>query len=235
MTLLAAVAIGVAVAALLVAASRSPERASARPVAWSFAPWPRALLALWHARRARGRAAVGAVAVLQSTCAALRSGLPLVTALRVALERTDPEARAPFESALRAFDLNAALEDALRVAAAEAGDHRLSLALDGLALVAGEQLPATRAAAVIASVADRLSFEERLLAEVHARTSGLRAQIVLLALLVPALAAYLVATMPGLAATLATPLGTHVLVPAAVAFEIAGVLASRAVVRRIAT
>jgi hypothetical protein len=40
--------------------------------------------------------------------------------------------------------------------------------------------------------------------------------------------------MPGLAATLATPLGTHVLVPAAIMFEVTGILASRAIVRRIA-
>lgn len=189
----------------------------------------------WSARRSRELAAAGATAVLQSTCAALRSGLPLATALRMAIDRTAPAARDPFERALLAFDLNAALEDALHAAAKEAHDHRLGLALEALALAAGEQLPATRAAAVIASVADRLSFEERLLAEVRARTSGLRAQIVLLALLVPALASYLVVTMPGLAATLGTPLGTHVLLPAAFAFELAGVLASRAIVRRIAT
>jgi Flp pilus assembly protein TadB len=80
-----------------------------------------------------------------------------------------------------------------------------------------------------------LSFEERLLAEVRARTSGMRAQIVLLALLVPALALYLVATMPGLAATLATPLGMHVLLPAAFLFEIAGILTSRAIVGALRT
>ena len=235
MTLLTAVAIGVAIAALGLGASAPPTRPSVQRASWPRALRPGALLVLWRARRSRARAAAGSTAILQSTCAALRSGLPLASALRLALERTDPDARDPFERALRAFDLNAALDEALRAAAQEARDHRLRLALEALALAAGEQLPATRAAAVIASVADRLSFEERLLAEVRARTSGVRAQIVLLALLVPALASYLVLTMPGLAATLASPLGTRVLVPAALAFEIAGILASRAIVRRIAT
>ena len=56
----------------------------------------------------------------------------------------------------------------------------------------------------------------------------------LLALLVPALALYLVATMPGLAATLASPVGRLVLLPAAAVFELAGIVASRAIVRDIA-
>jgi Flp pilus assembly protein TadB len=109
------------------------------------------------------------------------------------------------------------------------------LALEVLALVAGERLAASRAAAIVASVADRLSFEERLGEEIRARTSGIRAQIVLLALLVPALSGYLVLTMPGLAITLASPLGAHVLVPLAILLEVAGIVASREIVRGIAT
>ena len=87
---------------------------------------------------------------------------------------------------------------------------------------------------MVASVADRLAFEAHLRDEVSARASGVRAQIVLLALLVPALALYLVATMPGLGATLASPVGRFVLLPAAAAFELAGIVASRAIVRDIA-
>ena len=84
---------------------------------------------------------------------------------------------------------------------------------------------------MVASVADRLAFEDRLVEEIHARTSGVRAQIILLALLVPAIAAYLAFTLPGLAATLMTPLGLGVLMPGALAFEIAGIVASRRIVR----
>jgi len=183
------------------------------------------------AARVRERAAARSLEVLQATHAALRSGVPLAPALRLALETIDPIVRDPFETALRAFELNGQLDVALRDSARRCGDRCVRLGLDALALVAAEQLPAQRAAALIAGVADRLAFERRLLDEVRASTSGLRAQIVLLALLVPALAAYLVATMPGLAATLATPIGTHVLVPLAALFEVAGVAASRAIVR----
>ena len=175
---------------------------------------------------ARARAAARSLEVLQATHAALRSGLPLASALRLALDGADPMVRAPFDRALRAFELNAGLESALADAREEAGDQRVRVALEALALVAAERLPATRAAAVIGGVAERLAYEQRLVEEVRARTSGVRAQIFLLALLVPAIAVYLAVTMPGLAATLGSPLGSRVLVPAAAAFEIAGIIAS---------
>jgi len=64
---------------------------------------------------------------------------------------------------------------------------------------------------------------------VRARTSGLRLQIVLLAALVPGLALYLALTVPGMAETLATPLGRFVLLPVAAILEVIGILASRRV------
>jgi Flp pilus assembly protein TadB len=174
-TLLVAVAVGVAVTALALAAYPSAVGSSLVPPPKRVLS-PRALLERWHRYRSRERASAGALGVLASTHAALRSGLPLVPALRLALEDVDPRISEPFDRALRDFDLNAALDIALRAVAADAGDRRPALALEALALVAGEQLPASRAAAVIASVADRLSFEERLLAararRVCARRSG---------------------------------------------------------------
>ncbi|HZP97319.1 MAG TPA: hypothetical protein VFC31_13450 [Candidatus Limnocylindria bacterium] len=181
--------------------------------------------------RLRDAAASRSVEILHATHAAMRTGLPLAPALRLALERVDPSGAEPFQRALRAFELNAGFDDAFRVARAEARDRRVVLALDALALVASEQLPAARGAEQVASVADRLTFERRLAEEVRASTNGLRTQIVVLALLVPAIAAYLALTMPGLGATLATPLGRYVLVPVAIVLELAGVLASRALVR----
>ncbi|MEK7864084.1 MAG: hypothetical protein AAB295_12600 [Chloroflexota bacterium] len=209
---------------------------------WPVGLWPLGLLAgaaapsvllRWREAGLRSVAAARAIDILQGTQAALRSGLPLVGAVRLAIEGAEPLARDPFERALRSFDLNLPLDQALRDASREAGDRSLSLALEALALVAHEQLPAARASTVVASVADRLAFERRLLQEIRARTSGGRAQIVLLALLVPALAAYLVATMPGLAAPLASPRGVFVLVPAAAGVEIVGVLASRHIIRSV--
>ncbi len=181
----------------------------------------------WRTERATGRA----IDVLQATHAAMRSGMPLVAALRVALERMEPARRSPFDDVLRAFEMNADLETCFALARARTNDRRTWLALDALALLATGELSAARGAALIGSVADRLSFEQRLADEVTARTASVRAQIVILALLVPALAVYLTITMPGLAATLGTPLGRFVLVPAAVVFETLGIVLSRAIVR----
>jgi Ca2+/H+ antiporter len=55
----------------------------------------------------------------------------------------------------------------------------------------------------------------------------MRSQVVLLALVVPAIAAYLALTVPSLAATLGQPIGRFVLIPAAVVLEAVGVIASR--------
>ena len=158
----------------------------------------------------------------------------VAAALRLGLEPAPPDVREPFELALRAFDLNTGLAEALATARISARDRRIAISIDALSLIAGEDLSSSRAAVVIGAVADRLAFEARVREEIDARASGVRWQIALLALLVPALALYLVVTMPGLAATLASPLGTHVLIPAAAALEIVGIAASRMIVRGLA-
>ena len=227
MSMLGAIACAIAVASLALCLVRfAPPTASlGRATALSVRAGD--LLRLRREDAAAGRLALS---VLQAAYASLRSGLPLPLALRVAVDDIDAPAKGPFGRVMRAFDIGTPLAEALRAAARGSRDRRLVLALDALSLVAAEQLPAVRSAAVIASVADRLAFEERLLDEIRARTSGLRAQIVLLALLVPALALYLAATLPGLGATLSTPLGLRVLIPGALLFEAAGIIASRRIV-----
>jgi Flp pilus assembly protein TadB len=88
------------------------------------------------------------------------------------------------------------------------------------------RLPYDRAGILIAAIADRLAFEERLDEEVRARAAGMRSQVILLALVVPAIAAYLAFTVPSLGATLGQPIGRFVLIPAAMALEVVGVMAS---------
>lgn len=193
------------------------------------------LVLRWRMSTVRERAAARSLDILRSTSAALRAGIPLAPALRLALEQADPLAGDPFQRALEAFELNAPFDEVLLRSAHAAHDRRVAIALEAFALLASEQLPAARAATVVASVSDRLTFEQRLADEVRARTGGMRAQITLLALLVPALALYLGLSMPGLAATLGTTLGTHVLVPAALVFEVVGIVASRAIVRGVVT
>lgn len=171
------------------------------------------------------------VALLQMTLAGLRSGVSLTEALRLAASAHADGGLAPFVRAVRAFDLGAPLDAALRDARADARDRRVVLSLDALSLCVSEQLSAARCAMLIASAADRLVFEQRMSDDVRARTSGLRVQIVLLAALVPGLALYLALTVPGMAETFTTPLGRFVLLPIAALLETAGILASKHLVR----
>src|SRR6267378_2938661 len=177
----------------------------------------------------RWRARLATTHLLRATEAALRSGASLPEALRRACGAgtEDRLARRPFIDAMRAFDLGASLDQALRASVHRGTDARLRIALETLAMGVASRLPYDRAGILVAAVADRLAFEDRLDEEVRARTAGLRSQVLLLALVVPALAAYLALTVPSLAATLRQPIGLYVLIPAALALESIGVIASR--------
>ena len=170
------------------------------------------------------------VAVLQLIHAAMRSGSAIPEALRLAAQTDDHVARV-FAAAVREFELGAPLADALETARRATRDDGVRLAIDALMLSVSEALPLVRATALLHAALDRVVFEQRLGSEVRARTSGLRSQIWLLAGLVPAIALYLIVTMPGLAQTLTTPLARFALLPAAVALEITGIVMSRRIVR----
>jgi Flp pilus assembly protein TadB len=186
------------------------------------------LLARSRAESASRGGRLATTRLLRTTEAVLRSGGGLPEALRRATDASDNRlARRPFVDALRAFDLGAPLDDALRASAATAREARTKIALETLALGVGSRLPGERAGALVSAVADRLAFQERLDEEVRARTAGLRSQVLLLALIVPSIAAYLALTVPSLAETLAGPLGRTILVPAAIALEVVGIVASR--------
>jgi Flp pilus assembly protein TadB len=180
--------------------------------------------------RRRAERARETLAVLQMTVAGLRSGAGLVESLRLATASTRATQAGPFAEAVRAFDLGAPLDAALAAGRAEAHERQVVLGIDALALCVAEQLSSSRCVSLIASTVDRLAFEQRIAADIRARTAGLRVQIVMLAALVPGLALYLVLTVPGLAETFAQPLGRFVLLPAAAILETVGILASRRVV-----
>ncbi|MBU6424618.1 MAG: hypothetical protein KGQ88_11325, partial [Chloroflexi bacterium] len=129
------------------------------------------------------------------------------------------------------FDLGASLASSLVAAADTSRDERVAAVFGTVALGVGERLPRERLADLLGAVASRLAFEDGLAREVAARAAGVRQQQRLIALLVPGIAAYLFVTMPVLAATLASDLGRFVLVPAAAALEVAGLVLSARVVR----
>ena len=194
-------------------------------VAGAIAP---SMAARMRADRAGRRARGATTRMLRMTEAALRSNAGVPEALRRAIGGTEDRlAVRPFAAALRAFDLGAPLDEALRRAAGATADPRVRVALDTLALGIASRLPGERAGALVAAVADRLAFHERLEEDVRARTNGLQLQVILLAGLVPALTIYLSYTVPSLGSTLGSSLGKLVLIPAAVLLEAIGILASR--------
>jgi Flp pilus assembly protein TadB len=167
------------------------------------------------------------------TVAGLRSGASLTEALRRAASSEEELAFGPFASAVRAFDLGAPLDAALRAARSGTDDDRVILGIDALSLCSAEQLAGSRCVALIVSAVDRLVFEQRTTDDVRARTSGLRIQVLLLAAVVPGLALYLAITVPGMGETLTTALGRFVLLPLAAVLETTGILASRRLVSQI--
>lgn len=211
----------IAVALLLASALGLPPLGAAGLIA------PSILIRL-RAEAAARRARIATARLLRAAEAVLRSGGALPEALRRAVDASEDEiARRPFAEALRGFDLGAPLDESLRSAAAVTRDRRTRMALDTLAIGVTLRLPGDRAGLLVAAVTDRLAFEERLDEEIRARTAGLRSQVLLLAALVPGIAAYLAITVPSLGVTLAAPFGRTVLVPAAIALELLGIVASR--------
>lgn len=194
------------------------------------APVVPSIVARTLAARRRDQRARETVSLLQMTLAALRSGASLTEALRLAAGSGPEPEFGPFAGAVRAFDLGAPLDLALREARVRARDRRVLLGLEALSLCVAEQLSGSRCATLIASVVDRLVFEQQVADDVRARTSGLRVQVVLLAALVPGLALYLAVTVPGMAETFTTPLGRFVLLPLAAFLEVVGIVASRRLV-----
>jgi Flp pilus assembly protein TadB len=218
----AAVIVGIAIAHAL---SITPLSALALGIVPSIAARVRA-----HAARDRARSALAQL--LLDAHAALRSGIALPEALRrAAAGCPDRLARRPLETALQRFDLGDALDHAIREAVAGSTDRRLAATFHTLALGISERLPIERAAGLLGAMAERAVHDERLDADVRARTAGVRVQSYLLSAIVPALSAYLVATMPGLGATLATPLGRTVLIPVAAVLELTGIVVNRRVIR----
>jgi Flp pilus assembly protein TadB len=187
-----------------------------------------------HAETARERARRSIGRILASAESALRSGVSLPDALRRSGEAVGDElASRPIRDALRAFELGAGLDAALTAAARRCADARARVALGSLALGIAERLPRERMADLVAAVADRATFEDRLDDEVRARAAGARQQQRLLAVIVPALALYLSITTPTLSTVLASDLGRFVLIPAALALEVAGILLGRHVTRSV--
>lgn len=218
--------VGAAVAGALVAASVGMPLVG---VAAGLAPW------WWRARRraaARERAEDSVVPVLDVLVGASRAGLVLTDALAHAVPHAREELARRLEDALARIRLGDAPAGALD-GSREGASARVADLLAHLAYCARTRLAADATAAYLEDVLAARRFARQLAADVRARTAGQRFQVLLLAAVVPALALYLGVMSPTLAAELASPLGRGVLVPAGLAFELAGIVVSRRVLAKV--
>ena len=105
--------------------------------------------------------------------------------------------------------------------------RNLALVWDNLAICIAHHIPASRAQGLLTELATTVQFNVQVQQEVHARTSGQRLQIWLLAAIVPGLFLYLRLVDRDFFAVLDETLtGRLLLFPAAVCLEVLGVVLS---------
>jgi Flp pilus assembly protein TadB len=105
--------------------------------------------------------------------------------------------------------------------------RNLALIWDNLTICIANRIPAARAKGLFVELSSTVQFNVQVQQEVRARTSGQRAQIWLLALIVPGLFFYLRLIDADLFSVLdETTIGRWVLLPVAVGLEVLGVALS---------
>ncbi len=182
--------------------------------------------ALVHAQRRRTEAE--APRMLQVILASLASGSTYLEALHEARSRaTDRWLRDDLDHIIAEFHLGVPLERSIAEVRTATAGHNLALIWDNLAICIANRIPASRAKGLFVELSSTVQFNVQVQQEVRARTSGQRGQIWLLALIVPGLFLYLRVLDSSLFTVLdATTLGRWVLLPAAVALEVLGIVLS---------
>ena len=179
-------------------------------------------------RAQRRRTEAEAPRMLQVILASLASGSTYLEALEEARGRAaDRWLRDDLDHVITEFHLGVPLERSIvEVRSATAG-RNLALIWDNLAICIANRIPAARAKGLFVELSSTVQFNVQVQQEVRARTSGQRAQIWLLALIVPGLFLYLRVLDGSLFDVLdATTLGRWVLMPVAVFLEVLGVVLS---------
>ncbi len=171
--------------------------------------------------------------LLQVILASLAAGRTYLEALEEARGRIhDRWLRSDLDHIVRQFHLDIPLETSVTEVRLLAAGRNLGLIWDNLAICIGNRIPAGKAKGLFAELSTTVQFNVQVQQEVKARTSGQRAQIWLLAAIVPGLFFYLRLINPEFFAVLdETTVGRLVLFPAAVALEILGLVLSVRVAR----
>ena len=193
---------------------------------------PRLYLAwLVHSQSRRSEAA--APALLQAIVAGLSAGTTYLDALRHARRAcNDPWISEDLDFVIQRFILNVPLCNSLREVRARITTQNLGLIWETLSICDANHLPTQAARTLLVELSSAVQFNVQLANEVRARSAGQRAQIWLLAIVVPGMYLYLRLVNPQLLSVLdETMLGRFVLFPLAAALEVAGIALSVRIAR----
>lgn len=188
---------------------------------------PRLYLAFMvHAQSRRSEAE--APRLLQALLSGLSGGSTYLDALRQArLTCTDPWIKEDLDVVIQRFMLDAPLHESLHDVRARVTTRNLGLIWETLRICTANHLPTQAARTLLFELSSMVQFNVQLSNEVRARSSGQRAQIWLLAVIVPGMYLYLRMMSPQLLSVLdETAIGRFVLVPLAAALELGGIVLS---------
>jgi Flp pilus assembly protein TadB len=179
-------------------------------------------------RAQRRRSEAEAPHLLQIIVASLSAGRTYLEALQEARSRAaDRWVRADLDYIIGQFHLDVPLELSIAEVRGWSVGRNLGLLWDNLAICIANHIPASRAKGLLVELNSTVQFNVQVQSEVHARTSGQRMQIWLLAAIVPALFFYLKLINSSFFDVLnETFVGRFVLFPAAVCLEVLGVVLS---------
>jgi Flp pilus assembly protein TadB len=193
---------------------------------------PRVYLA-WLVHAQSRRSEFEAPRLLQAVLSGLSVGGTYLDALRQArLTCTDPWIREDLDSVIQRFLLDLPLHESLQAVRSRITTRNLGLIWETLTISAANQLPTQAARILLVELSSTVQFNVQLANEVRARSSGQRAQIWLLAIIVPGMYLYLRLMSPQLLSVLdETALGRYVLFPLAAALEVVGLALSFRIAR----
>jgi len=179
-------------------------------------------------RAQRRRTEAEAPRMLQVILASLAAGSTYLEALQEARARAaDRWLRDDLDHVIAEFHLGVPLERSIAEVRTATAGRNLALVWDNLAICIANRIPAARAKGLFVELSSTVQFNVQVQQEVRARTSGQRAQIWMLALIVPGLFLYLRIIDAELFSVLDdTTLGRWVLLPVAVALEVLGIVLS---------
>lgn len=187
----------------------------------------------WMARVQANKSEAEARRLLQSLITGLAAGGTYLDALREARRRCeDAWLSEDLDLIIQRFLLDAPLHQSIEEVRARTRTRNLALIWETLAVCTANHLPTQKARGLLTDLSGTVHFNVQMTNEVRARSAGQRAQIWLLAVIVPGMFLYLRWVSPDLLTILDdTVVGRFVLFPLAVALEIGGVLLSLRIVR----